>query len=69
MYNYDYNYGLSEHKKSDTVKWVLTLVAFLIVGVMLAGILCGWFEKKEVPREEQQEQTDTARPLRMNTEK
>lgn len=47
MYNYNYDYNLSEHKKSDTVKWVLTLVAFLIVGVMLAGIICGWFEKKK----------------------
>lgn len=53
MYNYER--GLSEHKKSDTVKWVLTLVAFLIVGVMLAGIICGWFEKKEeLPQEEEQ---------------
>ena len=58
MYDYDYDYSLFEHKKSDTVKWVLTLVAFLIVGVMLAGIICGWFEKEEKqPQEEQQEQT------------
>lgn len=56
MYNYDYNYGLSEHKRSDTVKWVLTLVAFLIVGVMLAGIICGWFEKKEELPQEESEQ-------------
>lgn len=64
MYNYDYDYNLSEHKKSDTVKWVLTLVAFLIVGVMLAGIICGWFEKKEeLPQEEQQEQTDNGAPV------
>ena len=55
MYN-DFDYSLFEHKKSDTVKWVLTLVAFLIVGVMLAGILCGWFEKKEeLPQEETQQ--------------
>lgn len=53
MYDYDFDYSLFEHKKSDTVKWVLTLVAFLIVGVMLAGIICGWFEKKEeLPQEE-----------------
>ena len=31
MYDYDFDYSLFEHKKSDTVKWVLTLVAFLIV--------------------------------------
>lgn len=67
MYDYDYDYSLFEHKKSDTVKWVLTLVAFLIVGVMLAGIICGWFEKKEeLPQEEQQEQqeqTDNGAPV------
>ena len=38
---------LYEHKKSDTVKWVLTLIAFIVVGVLLAGILAGWFDKKE----------------------
>ena len=55
MYNNHFDYSLFEHKKSDAVKWVLTLVAFLIVGVMLAGILCGWFEKKEeLPEEETQ---------------
>lgn len=38
---------LYEHKKSDTVKWMLTLIAFIVVGVLLAGILAGWFDKKE----------------------
>lgn len=46
------NYELYEHKRSDTVKWVLTLVAFIVVGVMLAGIICGWFEKKEIEEEQ-----------------
>ena len=45
------NYELYEHKRSDTVKWVLTLIAFIVVGVMLAGIICGWFEKKETEEE------------------
>lgn len=43
---------LYEHKRSDTVKWVLTLVAFIVVGVMLAGIILGWFEKKEAEEEQ-----------------
>ena len=43
---------LYEHKRSDTVKWVLTLIAFIVVGVMLAGILCGWFEKDEAKEEQ-----------------
>lgn len=41
------NYELYEHKKSDTVKWVLTLIAFIVVGVLLAGLIAGWFDKKE----------------------
>ena len=46
---------LYEHKRSDTIKWVLTLLAFILVGVMLAGIILGWFEKKEEsPVEEEQ---------------
>ena len=58
--NYDYeDYGLYRHKVSDTVKWVLTLIAFVIVGVMLAGIICGWFVKDEdVPVEDEQQQTE-----------
>lgn len=42
---------LYQHVKSDKVKWVLTLVAFIIVAVMLAGIICGWFERKEETEE------------------
>ena len=34
------------HKSSDAVKWFLTLIAFIIVGVMLAGIILGWFIQK-----------------------
>lgn len=43
---------LYEHKRSDTIKWVLTLLAFILVGVMLAGIILGWFEKKETEEEQ-----------------
>lgn len=42
------NNELQQHKKSDTVKWILTLIAFILVGVMLIGIILGWFERKEV---------------------
>lgn len=49
------NNELYEHKRSDTVKWVLTLLAFILVGVMLTGVILGWFDKKEeVPAEEEQ---------------
>ena len=53
------NNELYEHKRSDTVKWVLTLFAFILVGVMLAGIILGWFDKKEEPPAgEEQQQTE-----------
>lgn len=53
-YDFDYeyeDYGLKRHKASDTVKWVLTLIAFILVGVMIAGIICGWFDRGETPEE------------------
>lgn len=53
------NNELYEHKRSDTVKWVLTLCAFILVGVMLAGVILGWFDKKEEPPAEE-EQTEQA---------
>lgn len=43
------NNELERHKISDKIKWILTLLAFILVGVMLAGIICGWFDKKESP--------------------
>ena len=49
------NNELFNHQKSDAVKWVCTLLAFLIVGVLIAGIICGWFDKKETPPTEQTE--------------
>ena len=51
------NYELYEHKKSDTVKWVLTLIAFIVVGVLIAGLIAGWFDKNEEVPVEQTEQT------------
>lgn len=52
------NNELYEHKRSDTIKWVLTLLAFILVGVMLAGIILGWFEKKEESPAEEEQQTE-----------
>lgn len=43
------NKELYEHKRSDTAKWVITLLGFILVGVILAGIICGWFGKNEEP--------------------
>ncbi len=47
------NNELQQHKKSDTVKWILTLIAFILVGVLLLGVILGWFEKKEPVKEAQ----------------
>ncbi len=53
------NNELQKHKTSDTVKWVLTLLAFILVGVMLIGIICGWFDKKEqIPSDAEQTNID-----------
>ena len=43
------NYELYEHKKSDTVKWVLTLIAFIIVGVLIAGLTQAGSIKAKIP--------------------
>lgn len=47
---------LQKHKTSDAVKWILTLLAFILVGVLLIGIICGWFDKKEENPTEETEQ-------------
>lgn len=53
------NNELYEHKRLDTIKWILTLLAFILVGVMLAGVILGWFDKKDEPPAEE-EQTEQA---------
>ena len=40
------NNELFNHQKSDAVKWGCTLLAVLIVGILIAGVICGWFDKK-----------------------
>lgn len=51
---------LNKHKTSDSVKWVLTLIAFIIVGIMLAGIMAGWFNPKTENKDEQQQESSVA---------
>lgn len=50
---------LRKHKNSDTFKWVLTLIAFLLVGATIAGMLLGFLTPKtrteEPIKQEQQE--------------
>ena len=48
---------LQQHKKSDSFKWILTLIAFLLVGATLAGMLLGYLTPRTVDKEPiQQEQ-------------
>lgn len=63
------NNELQKHKTGDTIKWVLTLVGFILVGVMLTGIILGWFEKKEdVPEPNVTESMETDSELVINPE-
>lgn len=50
------NNELQEHKTSDKIKWILTLIAFIAVGVMLMGIILGWFDKPDKPEEQDENQ-------------
>lgn len=48
---------LNKHQRSDKFKWFLTLIGFILVGVMFAGLFMGWFNAKpntdeEIPQEE-----------------
>ncbi|MGN0806245.1 MAG: hypothetical protein ACI4MC_04330, partial [Candidatus Coproplasma sp.] len=47
---------LQKHKTGDKIKWILTLLAFILVGVMFAGIILGWFDKETENKEETEEQ-------------
>lgn len=54
---------LRQHKNSDKFKWFLTLIAFIIVGITLCGIVFEWFTPKNEKPEETKpntEQTESA---------
>ena len=42
MSNYNSNFG--KHVASDKIKWIVTLLAFVLVAVLFAGIFAGWFK-------------------------
>lgn len=46
---------LNKHKTSDSIKWWLTFIAFIVVGIILTGIIAGWFNTSKQPEKEQQE--------------
>ena len=45
------NNELNRHKTSDKVKWWLTLIAFLLMGVTMVGMLLGYNKPMETPKE------------------
>jgi hypothetical protein len=49
---------LRRHKNSDTFKWVLTFLAFVVVAITIAGMLLGYITPKTPVEKEptQQEQ-------------
>ncbi len=57
--------GLERHKAADAVKWICTLLAFIVVGVLLAGLICGWF-KSDKQTETKEEETAQINPLVIN---
>ena len=65
MYN-----ELNKHKNSDKLKWWLTLIAFLLMGVTIGGMLLGYIKPMEQPVKEpvQQEQEASAESGGYNTE-
>lgn len=65
MYN-----ELNKHKNSDKLKWWLTLIAFLLMGVTIGGMLLGYIKPMEQPVNEpvQQEQEVSAESGGYNTE-
>lgn len=43
---------LKNHINSDKIKWIVTFVAFILVGVLFAGIFAGWFKVPAAKDEE-----------------
>lgn len=54
------NNELNKHKTSDKVKWWLTLIAFLLMGVTIGGLLLGYIKPLEQPIKEPVEQEQEA---------
>ncbi len=66
------NNELQEHKTLDKIKWILTLIAFIAVGVMLMGIILGWFDKPDKPDKQDDNQIvvtpqESQSTMRLNT--
>lgn len=52
------NNELEQHKNGDKIKWILTLIAFIIVGVMFVGIIFSMSVMK-AKNDKQDEDTET----------
>lgn len=52
---------LRRHKNSDTFKWILTFIAFIVIAATIAGMLLGYITPKEPVQQEptqQEQETD-----------
>ncbi len=56
--------GIERHKTANAVKRVCAILAFIVIGVMLAGIICGWFGKNR--QTETKDNTAQNNPLVVN---
>ena len=45
---------LRRHKNSDTFKWILTFIAFIVIAATIAGMLLGYITPKEPTQQEQE---------------
>ena len=64
---------LRNHKKSDTMKWWLTLIAFLLMGATILGLVTGFIvpnqnKQNEEPSTEQTESVNNGNSSEFNTE-
>jgi len=59
------NKQLHKHEKNDRVKWILTLMGFLLIGIMLMGILFGWMPRVEDEKQGEQSEIIYQMPMEM----
>lgn len=59
------NKQLHKHEKNDRVKWILTLMGFLLIGIMLMGILFGWIPRVEDEKQGEQSEIIYQMPMEM----
>lgn len=54
--------GNGRHKAATAAKWICAILAFAVIGVLIAGIVCGWFINDK-QTETKEEETAQINPL------